>query len=95
MAHTPGPWKWQTESVYNGGDARDRSWLYSGSDPVLEYAGCGSHECSVSDDDARLIAAAPDLLAALYNMLEDGDKTDREQALAAIAKATQPTGRKD
>lgn len=30
----------------------------------------------------------PDLLAALFNMLEDGDKTDREQALTAIYKAT-------
>lgn len=32
--------------------------------------------------------AAHDLLAALHNMLEDGDKIDREQALRAIAKAT-------
>lgn len=37
--------------------------------------------------NAQLIAAAPDLLSALHNMLEDGDKTDREQALRAIAKA--------
>lgn len=37
--------------------------------------------------DANLISAAPDLLAALVNMLDDCDETDREQARAAIAKA--------
>ncbi|HBN92265.1 MAG TPA: hypothetical protein DD397_06855 [Hyphomonas sp.] len=36
---------------------------------------------------ARLLSAAPKLLAALHNMLEDGDKTDREQALQAIRDA--------
>lgn len=40
------------------------------------------------EGNARLCAAAPDLLLALHNMLEDGDKTDRQQALAAIEKAT-------
>lgn len=37
--------------------------------------------------DADLIAAAPALYAALINMLDDGDKTDREQAMRALRKA--------
>ena len=35
-----------------------------------------------------LLAQRSELLDALHNMLEDGDSTDRQQALAAIEKAT-------
>ena len=55
--HTPGPWEWV--------DYYGAHWLKSGEEWVLAYAGCGSHDVDVSDPNARLIAAAPDLFEAL------------------------------
>jgi hypothetical protein len=103
VSHTPGPWKLDPQ------DALDEHGkpLYEG-----EYhgiaAGCEYH-CNPNDigfclsglmglDDARLIAAAPELLDALKYCVENiqgiADGTDipsiaiREAALAAITKAT-------
>ena len=53
--HTPGPWVWNEWTWLDGADGK----------PVLEYAGCGSHECEVNEANARLIAAAPALVEAL------------------------------
>lgn len=86
MSHTPGPWK----TTIRKAGAFD---VFAGEYPELSYPICsrGSSvehmeaECAAN---AALIAAAPDLLAALYNMLDDGDETDRAQARAAIEKAT-------
>jgi len=36
----------------------------------------------------RLHASNAELLAALYDMVEDGDETDKQKAIAAIANAT-------
>ena len=66
VKHTPGPWVWNAESPTQCGDG---SWLKSQSGMVLDYAGCGSHECKVKQADARLIAAAPELLAALQHIM--------------------------
>ena len=87
--HTPGPWRWNDQ------------WLNNGSEQILWYT---------TDDDgihclpehARLIAAAPDLLAALEdiaNLRPSGDVSTCKQprilvevmeiiALNAIEKAT-------
>lgn len=83
--HTPGPWT----VVVEDGDTYLRA-------PPTK-SGCRYHSLmcnaqyypwiSLTPADWKLVAAAPDLLAALYNMLEDGDATDRQAALAAIAKA--------
>jgi hypothetical protein len=79
-AHTPGPWQ-----VEKG---RDKTHPYSVTGDGFDLARC------VTVDDAALIAAAPDMLAALKAMLHRfGDSTDRttqaeRMALAAIAKAT-------
>jgi len=81
--HTPGPWTYK--------HAENGELEIKGPNDECVVDGCGCCNSPFGDNleyDARLIAAAPDLLAALHNMLEDGDKTDREQALAAIAKAT-------
>lgn len=95
--YTPGPWF--TEECDHLQEMRIST---STPDPHLKYStwsglavvyGCDEQAelgAAVMRANARLIAAAPELLAALYNMLEDGDATDRKQALAAIQKATQP-----
>jgi hypothetical protein len=91
--HTPGPWEY--------GVRKDGSiWLSLG-----DYK-TGAHyqgDLVASPDDAKLIAAAPDLLEALREMVEDykstadsgdcGFYSAEEQAIyikamAAIAKAT-------
>jgi hypothetical protein len=92
--HTPGPWEWV------GRDLEQKGGEYKtviGSE-VSCGAFCygGSVDMTVSESDARLIAAAPDLLAALRDLMGDHggsigvSRTDGRAlaALAAIAKAT-------
>lgn len=96
--HTPGPWAWD-----DGFDHKpDRKVDLYGKDnvTVLEYAGCGSHELTGKPEDLALIAAAPDLLAALSDALTWMDFVDKERdpglterirrARAAIVKAGAP-----
>ena len=84
-AHTPGPWS------LNGVMAMDTPlWIVSipGEQARIEVA-----DYSVeSEGNARLIAAAPDLLAAIRALLRETDLRDGTQAAwekahAAIAKA--------
>ena len=75
MAHTPGPWR--TMPSGRGG---------------IPIANTGAILCRVeSPDDAALIAAAPDLLAALRKIEQQADYGQmdacRDIARAAIAKA--------
>jgi len=94
MKHTPGPW------VATHADGND---LIVKSGDIEVVAGCGwrgpPYMRGNPDADARLIAAAPDLLAALqalaYGELILPMVSEREQrrqlqemAFAAIAKAT-------
>lgn len=85
--HTPGPWHMNMVS--------SKSWN------VGIYEASGSEVATVKvkslvtserrDADARLIAAAPDLLEALRGFVEHGtcfDEIDMAKARAAIAKAT-------
>jgi hypothetical protein len=84
MAHTPGPWHWSD-------DGEGNKWGRKGLEPCVLY-GTVEGLVSVYDADARLIAAAPALLAALQSIAEIGPSLDfvgvREFALAAIAQAT-------
>ena len=87
--HTPGPWKWE--------DDNHVLWAQGGKKVIdaAPYEGmwlAGENE----EADARLIAAAPDLLEALQDCLENtgggwisAGVIDR--ARAAIAKATGTT----
>ena len=84
--HTTGPWR------LSSGDETE---IFSGAKPVAR-AHCGgltSVKLAEAEANARLIAAAPELLAALielqqwaeYNGIPEGTG---EIALAAIARAT-------
>ena len=81
--HTPGPWVWQIErmalhALPNGPNqwGMDICWI----DRTMAF----------SKADAALIAAAPDLLAALKEVVRISDRKHDawDTARAAIAKAT-------
>ena len=90
MNHTPGPWKWKTTGY--------RHLMTTAGADIHDF-GCGCCSCTgdLSDADARLIAAAPELLEALeelYHLIDDAHDGDRvftfelaQKAKAAIAKA--------
>jgi len=99
--HTPGEWRIEGRRgsgyiISAGVNAEaDGPASYVGVlDPMFYIAGEPSHLAA----NARLIAAAPDLLEALGNCLvlvrlkfgntDDGANAAQEQAYAAIAKAT-------
>lgn len=92
--HTPGPWtfsRWDQfgESRFYVAQQDGAPYTPNYSDVATLIAETVSSEfVRIQEANARLIAAAPELLDALHNMLEDGDATDRAQALAAIQKAT-------
>ena len=73
--HTLGPWEW------------DGNWLRGDGKLILWYTtdDNGTH---AKFEDARLIAAAPDLLEALQRYISHCDGKAEEMARAAIAKAT-------
>jgi len=75
MTHTPGPWKYVPWHIEEDAAAvrAPEGWLI----------------CQTSsDDDARLIAAAPDMLEALKEIEQRGHTAVQEIARATIAKAT-------
>lgn len=83
--HTPGPWKFGKDGAIEHNNVQ----IYiDGADGTLIVYG------QVKDADARLIAAAPDLLESLRGFIEHGtcfDADDWAKAKAAIAKATGET----
>lgn len=103
--HTPGPWKWTKieypVDVYNTSRTENVSvWTLSGSHDKTNYhpkevleIKQGAIDCSTLPDEenARLIAAAPEMLEALA-LLESYYRYMPERVVvkieAAIAKAT-------
>ena len=74
--HTPGPWEWQRPFSRNLAKC-----LSGGGRPLLRCI-------DVSDANANLIAAAPELLEALKRSRAQWiHSVNAEQCLAAIAKA--------
>ena len=98
--HTPGPWHWDGNPC-NYDKEQEAPWLIDANDSYPPILG-GTITCQ-SDANARLIAAAPDLLEALQDLFEAdmehvlmGDGKDDQieaiaKARAAIAKATGET----
>jgi hypothetical protein len=75
-SHTPAPWqadKWATG--------------YTVSAPNSHYSVCHLADCNNAENNARLIAAAPELLAALENLIDDKSESNFVAARAAINKA--------
>lgn len=99
LAHTPGPWH-ATENHHN---AMLNGWIgIENAEGVLAYVSYGASSYHPNGMDgfkaeqaanARLIAAAPDLLAALelavrYMPSDASDNTERQIVNRALAKAT-------
>ena len=98
--HTPGPWSWWTScsfrrlSARNDGDVLHAVIQCSDGHPDIHFPNGGPE-----GPDARLIAAAPELLEALKWYVENDDTNEgqegndfwlagRDRARVAIAKAT-------
>lgn len=91
MQFTPGPWVAATAAAC--AEVQVMEIAEVAHMRVIPAAG-GWPTPGAPEDDARLMAAAPDLLAALERLLASGDVRDAaedgamKQARAAIAKAT-------
>ena len=95
-AHTLGPWKWHAAKHDDG---RNNGSVISGADTGLAYCICKAPQFATEKDwaaNARLIAAAPELLDACEGLLsaldEDCQSPSRRDELmfaarAAVAKA--------
>lgn len=90
--HTPGPWHLRVNPVHEGQfDIRCETYGYA---PLAVVRGDKRSTMKKSFENARLIAAAPDLLEALLGFQKAWDEnrlvtSDEAAAIrAAIAKAT-------
>ncbi len=86
--HTPGPW-----AMPDSEQGRiSKVGVNGGWDGMIATADCGDYARSRSEGfaNARLIAAAPDLLEALKDAVRDSESPGQwlDEARAAIAKAT-------
>lgn len=63
MSHTPGPWRW---------DENGYCWLVGSDSTTILHVDDSGNKCPSRDDpNARLIAAAPELLKALKALLAE------------------------
>ena len=83
MTHTKGPWEASEHGAYR--DYKGNNIVILGDD--LRIAVVLGYDTDETQANARLIAAAPDLLEVLEALLE-GDFNVAEKARLAIAKAT-------
>lgn len=99
MSHSPAPWKinW---TIAGGGAHEDFPELHYANIHSANYLEVAPHGLSITGyitkDDARLIAAAPELLEALTRQVQRcscpyGDCLTCEQSKLAIAKASPAT----
>jgi len=86
--YTPGPW-----NLKSGVDFEYKHQIRDSEEkPVVFWPVYAGQTKKTAEANARLIAAAPDLLEALQNLLtwvqEPHPYSDRHAAIAAIVKAT-------
>jgi len=81
--HTPGPWKIEVAAYLKEG--RPAAYKVNGLNKRLVVGWC-------EENDAQLIAAAPDMLEALENILNAGLMGNQDQAEEAVAKAKGENG---
>ncbi len=87
-AHSPGPW------TFDG--PRANIHVRQANNPDMRV--CFMTSDGPTRENARLIAAAPDLLAALQEIIARNEIQhwfNLDQARAAVAKATLPTGMRE
>lgn len=91
MSHTPGPWVvlYTKLGAAYGIEAPGDKGVRGAAGCVVRWSGIGIPSSETGKANARLIAASPDLLAALKEVVAIADrKTDEfDRARAAIAKA--------
>jgi hypothetical protein len=93
--HTPGPWEWQTSCSFRrlGNNEGDGNVLYASVHRLDGQSSVEFPNGGFTGPDAKLIAAAPELLEALklaQNFIGFGGITDMERKVIedAITKAT-------
>lgn len=86
--HTPGPWETDRNNVHTGQIATIHHCLNN--DWVEVWSENWPIDEAEQEANARLIAAAPELLEALHRLVDatDPETTGWSEAVAAIAKAT-------
>lgn len=84
--HAPGPWR-----VKQLGSYAQPGWVVLWPDKGGTHMRRLDYQGNFTEQDARLIAAAPELLAALLAVVKVADRATAEfdQARVAIAKATE------
>lgn len=84
---TPGPWVWDGQALWR---AKEDGTPDKAAEPVLEANGYYERaQIDAYDADARLVAAAPDLLAALKRL------KDAAEAVGRTLEARRAHSRKD
>lgn len=87
VQHTPGPWEAEAENIYIGPDRVYQQWGVIASNTGI----CTTGSRDVSEANARLIAAAPELLEALKRAVAHNESPNDYDwigaAVLAIAKA--------
>lgn len=80
--HTPGPWKW----VGTKSNPKSRSYLRGG-ESGFESVGCCLNDFTENEANAVLIAAAPELLELLDEIIQSGlQQHTQHQGIALLAR---------
>lgn len=89
LKHTPGPWIYQNEKWNTGKKPDDAEYCVVSESPNAR----ASNVCNILDtfnpeSDARLIAAAPEMLEALIDAYCNMDSGNFKEIEAVVEKAT-------